>query len=44
MESLLNTDVLIELDNCYNCIYGAVIWGKSNDPIALVLQKKVYRR
>ena len=30
MESLLNTDVLIRLYNCYNFIYGTVIRGKSN--------------
>ena len=35
MESLLNTDVLIGLDNYYNFIYGTVIRGKYNYPIAL---------
>ena len=35
MESLLNIDVLIGLDNYYNFIYGTVVRGKYNDPIAL---------
>ena len=35
MESSLNIDVLIGLDNYYNFIYGTVIRGKFNDPIAL---------
>ena len=35
MESSLNIDVLIELDRYYNFIYGTLIRGKYNDPIAL---------
>ena len=35
MESSLNIDVLLGLDNCYNFIYGTIIRGKYNDPIAL---------
>ena len=35
MESSLNIDVLIGLDNYYNFIYSTVIRGKYNDPIAL---------
>ena len=35
MESSLNIDVLIGLHNHYNFIYGTVIRGKYNDPIAL---------
>ena len=35
MESSLNIDVLIGLDNYYNFIYDTVIRGKYNNPIAL---------
>ena len=35
MESSLNIDVLMGLDNYYNFIYGTVIRGKYNDSIAL---------
>ena len=35
MESSLNIDVLIGLHNHYDFIYGTVIRGKYNDPIAL---------
>ena len=35
MESSLNIDVLIGLDRYYNFIYGTLIRGKYNDPIAL---------
>ena len=35
MESSLNIDVLIWLDTYYNFIYGTVVRGKYNDPIAL---------
>ena len=35
MESSLNIDVLLGLDNYYNLIYGTIIRGKYNDHIAL---------
>ena len=37
MQSSLNIDVLIELDNYYKFIYGTVIRQKYKDPIALEL-------
>ena len=37
MESSLNIDVLIELDNYYKFIYGTVIRQKDRHPIALEL-------
>ena len=35
MESSLNINVLIGLDNYYNFVHGTIIRGKYNDPIAL---------